>query len=228
VHYASNVAIDLYDSNLNQKDVLHIAKMIYFVGHLYLNDNPIGDTGASLISEAVRETATLKTLIIYNCGITSRGAEDLSRALAQNGSLEKLDIGGNYVGDEGISHVAEAIKENKQLKELWMCWCELTDEGAASLASALTVNNSLKMLNIGGLFRSTVTERGFLAIGHSLANKILFMKLAIPASFDAITADYLSREINEVRTRNGLPPIEIESEYCTLGYIMPINFLHLP
>jgi hypothetical protein len=36
VHYASNVAIDLCDSNLNQKDALHIARVVYFIEHLYL------------------------------------------------------------------------------------------------------------------------------------------------------------------------------------------------
>ena len=113
VHHACNVAIDLHDGNLDQKDTLHIAKILYFIEHLYLSDNPIGDTGASSISEAVRETATLKTLILNNCGIISRGAEDLSRALAQNCSLEKLDISWNSIGDEGISYVAEALKQNK-------------------------------------------------------------------------------------------------------------------
>ena len=88
MHHYSNVGIDLHGSNLNQKDASYIARMLYFIEHLCLSYNPIGDTGASLIFEAVRETATLKTLILYHCGITSRGTEDLPRALAQNISLE--------------------------------------------------------------------------------------------------------------------------------------------
>jgi hypothetical protein len=217
VHYASNVAIDICNSCLNQKDALHVARILYFVEHLYLSHNPFGDTGASLISEAVRETATLKTLILYNCGITSRGAEDLSRALAQNSSLEKLDIGSNNLGDEGISHVAEALKQNKQLKELWIGQCGMTDKGAASLASGLTVNNSLKMLHMGrnwGGGIGALTENGFSAITQSLANKSLFVKLAIPASFGCtVTGDRLRSFIHEARKRNGLPPIEIDGEY---------------
>ena len=186
--YVSKMTIGLSMNDIHEEGASHIARMIYFIEHLYLSHNPIGDTGASSIFEVVRKTATLKTLILYNCGITSRGAEDLSRALAQNSSLEKLDISLNNVRDEGISHVAEAFKQNKQLKELWICGCEITDKGAASLASALTVNNSLRMLNIGGL-KGELTKNGLSIIAQSLANKSLFEKLAIPYPLGTTTAD---------------------------------------
>ena len=212
--YVSRISIDLAKCKLHEEDTLHIiARILHFIEHLYLSGNLIGDTGASLISEAVRETATLKTLVLYNCRITSRGAEDLSRALAQSSSLEKLDIGLNNLGDKGISHVAEALKQNKQLKELWISNCEMTDKGAASLASALTVNNSLKMLYMGGYRGEALTEDGLSTIAHSLANKPTFVKLAIPYSFAIFL---LSREVNEVRKKNGLPPIEIIGECIIL------------
>ena len=210
LYVAERLQYKLYlsDNNLYQNDSLYIARMLYFFEHLYLSGNPIGDTGASLISEAVGETATLKILILNECGITSRGAEDLSRALAQNCSLEKLDIGDNNLGDEGISLVAEGLKQHKQLKELWIGGCGMTDRGATSLASALTVNNSLKMLHIGGIKRA-LTENGLLAIAHSLANISLFMKLVIPYK---VIVDRLCRELSEARKRNGLPPIKIYGE----------------
>ena len=216
VHYHGNVAIDLCDSNLNQQDVLHVSRILYFIEHLYLSSNPIGDTGASLISEAIRKTTTLKTLILHDCDITSRGAEDLSRALTQNTSLEKLDIGLNSLKDNGISHVAEALKQSKQLKELWISQCGMTDEGATSLASALTINNSLQMLHMGGdggFPKGGLTVDGVSAIAHVLAYKSMFIKLAIPASFGPSTVNHLSQEVNEARKRIRLPPIEIEGEY---------------
>ena len=211
--YVSKITIDLTGNQIHEEGALHIARMIYYFEHLYLSHNPIGDTGASSISEDVRKTATLKTLILFNCGITSRGAEDLSRSLAQNSSLEKLDIGWNSVGDDGISHVAEALKQNKQLKELWISSCGMTDKGAASLASALTVNNSLKMLHIGDE-KGTLTEDGLLIIAQSLANKSLFVKLTIPESLASTTAYHLvSWKVNKTRKTNGLPPIEVKGEY---------------
>ena len=214
--YISKITIDLGGNKIHEEGALHnIARMLYFIEHLYLSHNPIGDTGASLISKAVRETATLKTLILSSCGITLRGAEDLSRALAQNRSLEKLDISWNSLGDEGISYMAEALKQNKQLKELWIGECGMTDKGAASLASALTINNSLKMLHMGG-DKGALTEDGVSVIvcvlADSLPNKSLFVKLAIPTSFGH-AVKRLSEEVNETRKRNGLPLIEIDGEY---------------
>ena len=218
LEYVNNITIDLTDNEIHEGGTFHITNMFYLFENLYLSYNPIGDTGASLISKAVEKTATLKTLILHDCGITSRGAEDLSRALAQNSSLKKLDIGGDYLGDEGISHVAEALKQNKQLKELWICWCAMTDKGAASLASALTVNNSLKVLYMGGSEdKEKLTKNGLSTIAQSLANKPTFVKLAIPKYFDSTTAhERLNREINLVRKRNGLPRIETEGEYVVL------------
>ena len=212
VDHVSKVAIDLFDNEIHEEGASHIARMLYFIEHLYLPENPIVNTGASLISEAVRDTVTLKTLILNHCGITSKGAEDLSRALAQNSSLEKLDIGWNTLGDKGISHVAEALKQNTQLKELWIGYCGMTDKGAASLASALSVNNSLKMLQMGGP-KEALTEDGLSTITQSLTNKSAFVKLAISTGFGSTTALRLQQEVNKARTKNGLSPIEIAGEY---------------
>ena len=204
--------LNLRECGIKSGGASYIAMILYFIEHLYLSLNPIGDTGASLISETVRETATLKTLILWSCGITSRGAEDLSRALAKNGSLEKVDIGGNNLGDEGISHLAETLKQNHQLKELWIGDCKMTDKGTASLASALSVNKSLKMLCIGG-GKEALTEGGLSTIFQSLVSNLEFMELAIPYDFHS-TAGCLSQEVNKARKRSGLPPIEIKGELC--------------
>ena len=181
-HIIGKVTFVLCDNNIYEEGAFHITRMHYCINQLYLSDNPFGDTGASYISEAVRENAILKTLILNDCDITSRGAEDLSRALAQNISLEKLAINGNNLGDEGISHVAEALRQNQQLKELWIAMYGMTDKGAASLASVLTVNNSLKMLHMGG-HEKDVTKGGLSMISQSLANNSEFVKLAIPDFF---------------------------------------------
>jgi hypothetical protein len=210
--YVSKIAIDLARNDIHEEGALHIARMLCFIEHLNLSYNPIGDTGAALISKAVREFTTLKTLILCGCVITSRGAVDLSRTLTRKGSMEKLDIGGNNLGDEGISHVAEALKHNKKLKELWISGCGMTDKGATSLVRALTVNNSLKRLHIGGR-KGGLTEDGLSTIARSLTYKSLFVKLAIPYSFGANTADRLNCKVNETRKRSRIPPIEIEGEY---------------
>ena len=208
----ANLNLQFSDNNIHEEGASHIARTVNFIEYLELSNNPIGDTGASTISKAIRESATLKTLILYGCGITSRGAEDLSRALAQNNSLRKLDISGNILRDEGISHVAEALKQNKQLKELWIGRCEMTDKGAASLASALIFNNFLKMLHMGDL-EGALTEGGLSTVSQSLINNSEFVELAIPDGFGSTTAGRLCQKVNETKRRNGLPPIEIRGEF---------------
>ena len=210
----SEKASSLNDAEIHVENSSQIIRATYYK-HLYLSHNPFGDTGASLISKAIRETATLKTLILYKCEITSRGAEDLSRAIVrfESGSLQKLDISSNNLGDEGISHIAEILKQNKQLKELWIGDCGITDKGAASLASALSVNNSLKMLHMGG-GKGALTKDGLLKITQSLTNNSEFVKLVIPNEFYSI-AGSLSKVNIAARKRNGLPPIEIQGEWWT-------------
>ena len=203
VNHASRITI-------SESDVSHIPRILYFIENLYLSGYPIGDTGVSLISKAVRETATLKTLILFDCGITSKGAENLATSLAHNNSLKKLDIGWNSLKDEGVSHIAEALKQNTQLKELWIGWCGMSDRGVASLSSSLRVNNSLKVLDMGGA-NVTISQEGLSTITRSLANNSDFVRLGIPNRFYFI-AGHLSREINELRKRNELSPIEIEGK----------------
>lgn len=218
------VTINLYFNKIHEEGAIHVARMFYFVKHLYLSHNLIGDTGASLLSEAVKETVSLKTLILSSCGITSRGAQDLSRGLALNSSLEKLDISDNILEDKGVSHIAEALKHNNKLKELWISLCGITDKGAASLASALSVNNSLKMLQMGGLLNAGLTEGGLSIVTQSLANNNSeFRKLVISSRFGS-TVGYLRGKVNETRKRNGLQPIEIEGEYCISCVGVSYNF----
>ena len=211
----SRIAIDFYGNDIHEGCVSYITPMLNFVEHIFLTTNPIGDSGASLISEAVRETTVLRTLILFDCCITSRGVEDLSRALAHSMFLEKLDIGGNDLGDEGVSHVAEALKQNNQLRELWIGHRKMTDKGAASLASALNVNNSLKMLHISEDKAAALTENRLLTIAKSLANNSEFVKLAGSFEFDHNTALRV-KQVNE-RKRNGLLPIEIKGDYHNYG-----------
>ena len=212
VDRVSKVTINLSANEIPKEGGSHIARMLYSIEHLYLTHNPIGDTGASLIFDAMQGAATLKTVIMRKCGITSSGAKDLSRALCQNKSLEKLDICSNNLGDEGITHVAEALEQNRQLKELWISRCGMTDKGAASLASALRVNNTLKMIYMG-VDKGTLTNDGLSTIAQSVSISSEFVKLVISCTSYSTFLDYLRKEMNLFRKRNGLPPIEIKGEY---------------
>ena len=217
IDHGGKVTLKLYNNNIHEEGASYIAKMLCssnIVEHLYLSYNPIGDTGVSFNSNAVRETTSLKTLNMYACGITSQGAEELSKALAQNSSLEKLDmyIGWNGgVGDEGIRHIAEALEHNKPLKELWIGTCGVTDKGAAYLASALSVNNTLKMLHMGD-DGGRLTEDGLSKLTQTLSHNTGLIKLVVPDNLSSITKHY-ERKLNETREKVGHHPIEIKGEW---------------
>ena len=217
IDHGGKVALNLNRNDIHEEGISYIAKMLCssnIVEHLYLSFYPIiGDTGASFISNAVRETISLKTLNMYDCGITSHGAEELSRALAQNSSLEKLDIGWNGgVGDEGIRHIAKALEHNKQLKELWIGECGVTDKGAAYLASALSVNNTLKMLHMGDT-RGELTEDGLSKLTQTLSHNTGLITLAVPRNLLSIMlTEQYEQKLNETREKVGLSSIEIEGE----------------
>ena len=214
IGHGRKAALNLGCNYIHEAGASYIAEMLYsgnIIEHLYLQYNLIGDTGASLIFNAMRVSALLKTLDMYSCGITSKGVEHLSIALAQNCSLETLDIGGNrQVGDEGISHIAEALKQNKQLKELWIGGCGMTDKGADYLASALSVNNTLKMLHLGES-SSGLKEDGLSKLMQSLSHNTGIRKLVIPYYLSFISGHW-KEQLNQARIKIGISPIEIESE----------------
>lgn len=220
--HISAVTIVIDGNEIHEEGASYIARMLYSVGHLYMSHNQIGDIGTSSLSEAIRGTATLRTLVLACCYITSKGAEDLFRALAQNNSLEKLDISSNRLGDVGISHLAEALKQNKQLKELCIGDCGITDKGAASLASVLCVNNSLKILDMGGLLKGTLTEDGLSKIAQSLTNSSEFVKLTVSSQFDFTARGHLLWNINEIRKKSQLQPIELKvnTKFINYSYVL--------
>ena len=212
IDHVSAVTIAIDGNEIHEEGASYIARMLYSVSHLYMSHNQIGDTGISSLSEAIRGTAMLKTLVLACCSITSKGAEDLSAALAQNNSLEKLDISSNHLGDEGIRHLAKALERNEQLKELHIGDCGMTDKGAAFLADALSVNSSLKMLDMGGLLKGALTEDGLSSIAQSLTKSSEFVKLTVSSQFNFVARDNLLQNMNEIRKKSRLQPIEIEGE----------------
>ena len=65
----SDTELSLKGNDIRDEGASHVAKMLYFNEclHLDVSENPIGDTGSSLIFEAVRKTAVLKILILIGC-----------------------------------------------------------------------------------------------------------------------------------------------------------------
>ena len=100
--YADLVTINLKGNGIHDEGASHIAKMFHFFEHLHLDasENPIGDTGALLVFEAVRKTTILTILILVDYANFSR---DILKALGHNNSLKKLKVVWNELGSKVIS-----------------------------------------------------------------------------------------------------------------------------
>ena len=115
--------------------------------HISFNSSPsISDVGVSFIAEGLQNNATVKSLCVFNCNITSSGAKCLAEMLMINSSLTNLAVDDNPIRDEGVTNIAKSLKTNKTLKYLSMNSCEIMDIGVTSLTNSLQMNSSLRLL----------------------------------------------------------------------------------
>jgi len=105
--------IDLDRKGLTAHDATVVAEILKSktsVTHvnLYVNTE-IGDEGAKALAEALKVNATVKELVLYNCGIGDDGAAALAEALRSNTSLMMLQILGNGIGERGKQLLRDAV-----------------------------------------------------------------------------------------------------------------------
>jgi len=97
--------LDLKDNGITIQDIHALSSMILYLEKLDISNNKLADYGAVLLSKAIAETCTLKTLIFNNNGTSDFGGFTMLTALSNNISLEKLEI------DDAGLHIYNAIAE---------------------------------------------------------------------------------------------------------------------
>ena len=203
----------LNDNDIGEEGASHIAKMLRktrIVRNLSLKNNPgISDAGATLIARSIKQNNVLKTLSLSKCGITSKGVKEIAMAVTGHPSLKKFLIHNNALSDEGVAHLAEGLKHNQTLKHLDIRSCDITDIGVALLADALHINTTLRVLYISG--NNVITERGLTSLTEALAGNSRVSELRLPASLKSF-ASAAEKNINRIR-RARLPSINVESEF---------------
>ena len=140
---------------------------------LDFSNNKLDVISSTLLSHAL---TSLRTLILYSCGITSEGAVQLSAGLAVNKSLTRLGLFGNPIGDIGAASIGDAIKSNAVLEYLKISGCEITSEGAVQLSAGLAVNKSLTKLK---LWRNPIGDIGAASIGDAIKTNAVLEHLDI-------------------------------------------------
>ena len=88
-------------------------KSISTLTYFSLNNNSIGSSGASLLSDALKSNSTLTTLNLCDGMIGYEGASSLSHALKSNSTLTELNLDYNSIGKEGASPLSDALNLTK-------------------------------------------------------------------------------------------------------------------
>ena len=112
-----------------------------------ISDNPIGDTGAAALCEAINNNTLLQTLDMSSCRITSEGFIEIDSS-----SLQKLEIRGNHLGLEGAKAVSKMIIKCKILREVDLNFDDSLEDGVDTIISSLQSNTSLEKLNLPSKF----------------------------------------------------------------------------
>ena len=84
-------------------------------GHVDLNDKYIGDGGATILANFLRENTHIKTLLLRGNKISSAGFAQICSALSLNSSLTKLSAEWNDIGldSRGITALYEWVRDIK-------------------------------------------------------------------------------------------------------------------
>ena len=105
--------IRLYDKGLTAHDATVVAEILKSntsVTKVHLQNNEeIGDEGAKALAEALKVNATVKDLLLMDCGIGDDGAAALAEALRSNTSLTRLWLQGNGVSEQGKQLLRDAV-----------------------------------------------------------------------------------------------------------------------
>lgn len=138
---------------------------------LDLRLNRISEFGAEHLSLALRKNTTVLSLKLSSNDFGTNGAVWMAAALKENTTLTRFELEYNRILDEGVTKIAESMKSNSSLTALHLRANEFTEEGARALAAALEVNQALKTLDIS---TNCIGDDGAAALTAALqANKTL-------------------------------------------------------
>ena len=117
------------------------------LGVLRLSRVEAGASGAVAIASAIgRANSTLRRLSLDQNAIGDEGATALGGALVANAALASVDLSYNRIGAAGAEALAAGVGANRVLRELRLSSNGVGDAGAIALAAMLRNNSALRTL----------------------------------------------------------------------------------
>ncbi|XP_041666071.1 NLR family member X1 [Cheilinus undulatus] len=100
---------------------------------LQLCDNPLMDSGAHTLLEALPENQSLTYLSLMHTGLGDAGALDLAGKLQKHMGLQELNVAYNNIGDNAALALVDACREHPNIHTLHLYLNPLSDVGKQSL-----------------------------------------------------------------------------------------------
>ncbi|KAM9853556.1 NLR family member X1 [Aulostomus maculatus] len=100
---------------------------------LLLCDNPLLESGASILLEALPKNQSLKHLSLMHTGLGDQVALELAERLQQHPGLQELNIAYNNVGDNAALALVDACREHPSIHTVHLYLNPLSDVGKQSL-----------------------------------------------------------------------------------------------
>jgi hypothetical protein len=137
-----------------------------FVEDFILGETTLGDTGARVLAEILRDGNSFSKLEVNDCDIGSTGAAHLAGALRVNSSLQELKLSNTYIKNDGVIALAEGLMNNKNITVLHLMACGFSgSEGVAAVVRLLEANATIEELDISS---NNIGDAGCIALVKGL------------------------------------------------------------
>jgi len=176
----------LRSENINSQTIKLLREALEEFNSIHLVGNFIGDKGAKLIAEALKENKTLTWLNLCRNDIGDEGAKLIAEALRINKTLTTLYLSFNNIGTEGVMLIAEALEENKTLISLDLDENNIEAEVMKLIDDAISLNRNY--VSELAKFLSMLDLKENVTI--NLTNKIKYLK-----GFQIINQEVLAEEL---------------------------------
>lgn len=130
--------------------------------------NRIGINGCRAFSNAIHNMSSLKVLDLNSNNIGDDECSVLIEGIGINSPIEELVLSGNNIGNNGCLYLSNMIKNNYSLTGLYLYDNQIGDNGCKALALALRKNSTLQVLSLSR--NSNITKIGWEELINVLFN----------------------------------------------------------
>lgn len=182
---------------------------------LDLTRNKLSHESAEHIASLIRESTSLRQMILYENQLGEVGAQTIAESLVYNtrkgSGIEKLFLEYNNIGSKGATAFANALHKNQSLQHLDLDHNQIGAFGASQIAKALSINArngegfGLRHLDLEA---NNIGNEGAIALANALGNNkdsknIVHTKITRAGDWGGVLIDHLDIADNNI-TDSGL------------------------